>query len=145
MSLNFFRPKPGRFGVASSVIVGRCAAAIGDSTTTVYNFGAHPARCEIARAVVSAGTVPASAGGTIVGVLQKYDASANAAVTLSGNVDLEALVAHEGTAIPLLTTLTDAQKTLDTGDTLRFSVVTTSTVGTAAVDLVVNTEVLVLE
>ncbi len=145
MSLNFFKPKPGRFGVSSALLVGRCQTTIADSGTTTFSFGSHPAKCEIARAVVSAGTVPVSSGGTILGVLQKYDASANAAVTLSGNVNLEALTAHEGTAIPLLTTLTDAQKFLDTGDTIRFVVTTTDTVGTAAVDLYVNTELLVQE
>jgi len=139
---NIFAPLPGRFGVLPNLLVGRCVAAIGNSTTTTYNFGSHPASCLINRAVVSAGTVPASSG-TILGVLQKYDASADAAVVLSGDVDLEALTAHEGTAIPLLTTLTDAQKTLDTGDTVRFVVTTTNTVSTAAVDLTVNVELLV--
>lgn len=140
---NAFLPKPGRFGTLPNLLVGRCAAAIGNSTTTIYNFGSHPAVCLITRAVVSAGTVPVSSGGTILATLEKYDASADAAVTLSGSIDLEALTAHEGTAVPLLTTLTDAQRTLDTGDTLRLSVVTTSTVGTAAVDLVCNIELLV--
>lgn len=140
---NTFAPLPGRFGVLPNLLVGRCDAAIGNSTTTTYNFGSHPAICTINRAVVSAGTVPASTSGTILGVLQKYDASANAAVALSDNVDLEALTAHEGTAIPLLTSLTDAQKTLDTGDTVRFVVTTNNTVTTAAVDLMVNVELLV--
>jgi hypothetical protein len=124
-------------------MVGRCDAAIGDSGTTTYNFGSHPAKCYINRAVVSAGTVPASSGGTILGVIQKYDASANAAVTLTANVDLEALTAKEGTAVALLSTLTDAQLTLDTGDPWQFVVTTTSTVGTAAVDLMVNIELFV--
>jgi hypothetical protein len=110
----------------------------------IYNFGSHPAKCVISRAVVSAGTVPVSNAGTITGVLQKYDASANAAVPLTASVNLETLVAHEGTAVALLTTLTDAQKTLDTGDTLRF-VITSGTVDTQPVDLMVNTELLVLE
>lgn len=140
---NAFLPLPGRFGVLPNLLAGRCDAAIGNSTTTTYNFGGHPAVCVVNRAVVSAGTVPASTSGTILGVLQKYDASANAAVTLSANVDLEALTAHEGTAIPLLTTLTDAQKTLDVGDTVRFVVTTDNTVTTAAVDLMVNVELLV--
>ena len=87
----------------------------------------------------------ASSGGTILGVIQKYDASADAAVALSGNVDLEALTAHEGTAVTFLSTLTEAQKTMDAGDTIRFAVTASSTVGTAAVDLTVNVELLVLE
>lgn len=140
---NAFLPLPGRFGVLPNLLVGRCDAAIGNNTTTTYSFGSHPAICLINRAVVSAGTVPASTAGTILGVLEKYDASANAAVVLTANVDLEALTAHEGTAVPLLTTLTEAQKTLDTGDTVRFVVTTNNTVTTAAVDLMVNVELLV--
>jgi len=140
---NIFSPKPGRFGVLPNLVTGRCDAAIGNSTTTTYNFGGHPAKCYINRAMVSAGTVPASSGGTILATLEKYDAVANAAVTLTANIDLEALTASEGTAVALISTLTEAQRTLLPGDTLRFAVVTTSTVGTAAVDLMCNVELLV--
>jgi len=143
MPYNIFAPTPGRLGVLPNLLVGRCDAAIGNSTTTTYSFGSHPAKCYINRAVVSAGTVPASTSGTILGVIQKYDASANAAVTLTADVDLEALTAKEGTAVALLSTLTDAERTLDTGDTLQFAVTTTNTVTTAAVDLMVNVELFV--
>jgi hypothetical protein len=143
MPYNYFAPTPGRLGVLPNLLVGRCDAAIGNSTTTTYSFGSHPAKCYINRAVVSAGTVPASTSGTILGVIQKYDASADAAVTLTADVDLEALVAKEGTAVALISTLTDAQRTLDTGDTLQFVVTTTNTVTTAAVDLLVNVELFV--
>ncbi len=139
-----FQPTPGRFGVVPNLIQGRCDATIGNNTTTTYSFGGHPAKAYVNRAVVSAGTVPVSASGTILGVLQKYDASANTAVALTGDVDLEALTAHEGTAVTLISSLTDAQRTLDTGDTLRFVVTTDNTVGTAQVDLMVNVEVFVL-
>ncbi len=140
---NFFSPLAGRFGIMPNLLAGRCDAAIGNNTTTTYSFGGHPAKCVINRAVVSAGTVPASTSGTILAVLQKYDASANTAVTLTDNVDLEALTAKEGTAVTLLTTLTDAEKLLDTGDTVQFVVTTNNTVTTAAVDLMVNVELLV--
>ena len=140
---NAFSPLAGRFGIMPNLLAGRCDAAIGDNTTTTYSFGSHPAKCLINRATVSAGTVPASTSGTITGVLQKYDASANAAVTLTSAVDLEALTAKEGTALTFLTTLTDAEKLLDTGDTVQFVVTTNNTVTTAAVDLMVNVELLV--
>jgi hypothetical protein len=140
---NFFAPTAGRFGVMPNLLVGRCAAAIGNNTTTTYNFGGHPATCLINRAMVSAGTVPASTSGTILAVLEKYDSTANAAVTLTANIDLEALTAHEGTAVSLISTLTTAQRTLLPGDTLRLTVTTNNTVTTAAVDLVANVELLV--
>lgn len=143
MPYNIFAPTPGRLGVLPNLLVGRCDAAIGNNTTTTYSFGSHPAKCYINRAVVSAGTVPASTSGTILGVIQKYDASANSAVTLTADVDLEALTAKEGTAVALLSTLTDAERTLDTGDTLQFVVTTNNTVTTAAVDLMVNVELFV--
>jgi len=143
MPYNYFAPTPGRLGVLPNLLVGRCDAAIGNNTTTTYSFGSHPAKCYINRAVVSAGTVPASTSGTILGVIQKYDASADAAVTLTDNVDLEALTAKEGTAVALLSALTDAQRTLDTGDTIQFVVTTDNTVTTAAVDLMVNVELFV--
>lgn len=140
---NAFSPLAGRFGIMPNLLAGRCNAAIGNNTTTTYSFGGHPAKCLINRAVVSAGTVPASTSGTILAVLQKYDASADTAVALTDNIDLEALTAHEGTAVTLLSTLTDAQKLLDTGDTVRLVVTTNNTVTTAAVDLMVNVELLV--
>ena len=143
MPYNIFAPTPGRLGVLPNLLVGRCDAAIGNSTTTTYSFGSHPAKCYINRAVVSAGTVPASTSGTILGVIQKYDASADAAVTLTDNVDLEALTANEGTAVALLSTLSDAERTLDTGDVVQFVVTTNNTVTTAAVDLMVNVELFV--
>lgn len=139
-----FQPTPGRFGVVPNLVQGRCDAAIGNNTTTTYNFGAHPAKAYVNRAMVSAGTVPAATSGTILGVIQKYDATANSAVALTGNVDLEALTAHEGTAVTLLSSLTDAQRTLLPGDTLRFVVTTNNTVTTAAVDLMVNVELFIL-
>lgn len=142
---NIFAPKPGRFGTLPNLVAGRCVRAIGNTTTTQYNFGGHPAKCYINRAIVSALVVPASTSGTILATLQKYDAVANAAVTLTANIDLEALTANEGTAVALISTLTEAQRTLLPGDTLRFVVVTTDTVNTAEVDLMVNIELLVEE
>jgi len=138
---NFFAPKPGRFGVASTLLVGRCQTTMANGVT--YQFGSHPAKCLIARATVSALTAPISSAGAVTGVLQKYDASANAAVALTDSVNLETLTSKEGTAVPLLTTLTDAQRTLDVGDTLQF-VITSGAIDTQPVDLMVNTELFVL-
>lgn len=140
---NFFMPKPGRFGTAVTCMHGRAQGNIGASGDTSHNFGAFPAKSFINRAVVSAETVPVGAG-TVTAVLQKYDASANTAVTLTSAVDLEALTAKEGTALSFLSTLTTAQRTLDTGDTLQFVITSSSTISTQPDDLVVNTELLVL-
>ena len=139
---NFFAPTAGRFGVLPNLVTGRCVANIANSTTTTYNFGGHPATCLVNRAMVSAGTVPTS-GSAVTGVLQKYDAANNTAVALSSAIDLLTLTAHEGTALPLISTLTTAQKTLLPGDTIRFVITAAGSITAQAVDLMVNTEVLV--
>lgn len=141
--LNFFMPKPGRFGTAVALLHGRAQGNIGASGDTEHNFGAVPAKSYISRAVVSAETVPVGAG-TVTAVLRKYDASANAYVTLTSAVDLETLTAKEGTALSFLSTLSDAERTLDTGDTLVFLITSSSTISTQPDDLVVNTELFVL-
>lgn len=139
---NAFLPQPGRLGVLPNVIPGRCVGDVANSDDTIYSFGSHPAPCVLSRAIVSAKTLPASTS-AVTGVLQKYDATANAAVTLTAAVNLKALTAHEGTAVPLLTTLTAAQKAFNPGDTLRFVVTAAGTITTQPVDLIVTTEVLV--
>ena len=74
MAYNFFAPKPGRLGVLPTLLVGNCDATIAGTGTTSYNFGGHPARCYINRAVISALIVPVSASGTILGVLLRLRA-----------------------------------------------------------------------
>lgn len=141
--LDYFRPKPGRFGISSTMMHGRAQGNITASGDTEHNFGASPAKAFVNAAVVSADVVPVG-GGTITAILRKYDASANAYVTLTSAVDLEALTAKEGTALSFISTLTQAQRTLDTGDTLVFLITASGTVTTQPDDLVVNTELLVL-
>lgn len=144
MPYNFRRETPGRLGSFPNLLAGPCIAAIGASATTEYYFGGHPTICWIEKAVISALTVPVG-GGTILALLKKYDASANAEVTLSASIDLEALTAKEGTAVPILATLTEAQRTLDTGDLLFLEVTASGTVTTDKVDLVCNTELWLTE
>lgn len=140
----FFQPKPGRYGVVPNLISGRCTGTVGDSGDTTFNFGAHPAKVFVNRVRVSAQTKPASSS-AVSGVLYKYNATSNAAVALTGSVDLKGLTDLEGSAVALLSSLTDAQKTLNPGDTLEFTVTAAGTVSTQPVDLVVAVEVLVLE
>lgn len=66
---------------------------------------------------VSVDTLPINAG-TNTAILYKYDASADAAVALTAATDLETLTTKEGRSVALISTLTDAQRTLDDGDTL---------------------------
>jgi hypothetical protein len=91
-------------------------------------------------------TVPEDADGTLVATLRKYDASADATVTLTGNIDLEALTTREETSVKVLGTLTDAQLTMDTGDALEVHVVNNSAaIDTQPAGLTFVAEMLVLE
>lgn len=156
MPLNFFAPKPGRFGVASTLVqtgqIGGAnflggASPLTANTTTIFRMGGTAGRkCRVSRLGATVVTVPADADGAITAVLVKYDASANTTVTLTGAINLEALVTREETSVAVLGTLTDAQLTLDTGDALEIHVVNDSAaIDTQPAGLVFVAELLVLE
>ena len=88
-----------------------------------------------------------TSGGAVTAVVQKYDASANAAVVLTAAVDVltPTQVAREGYVIELLSSLTQAQRTLDVGDTLELKITAASTVTGQPTDLFVTAEILVAE
>jgi len=140
---NMFAPPPGRFGTHPVFTKGQVFSNIANSATTTYNFGGVPAVSYINRATVSSTVLAASAGGTITGVLQKYDAVTNTPVVLTAAIDLETLTTREGSALVFLATTTEAQRTLRPGDTLEFAVTASGTVDTQPTFLVVNTELLV--
>lgn len=77
---------------------------------------------------VMASAVPADADGTLVATVKKWDASAGAAVSLSAATDLETLItaAKKGYHIALLSTLTEEEVYLDTGDSVYVEVVSNS-------------------
>lgn len=156
MGLNFFAPKPGRFGVipafAKTGQIGGTnflggATPLTANATTIFRLGGFGGRrvrfSQLGATVV---TVPADADGTILATAVKYDASANSTVTLSANLDLEALVTREESFANPLGTLTDAEITLDVGDTLEIHVVNNSAaINTQPAGLVFTAEVVVLD
>lgn len=136
-----FKPKAGRFGVQPVVVglgpIGPAnylggAAPLTVNDTTIFRLGSaaggRPA--VFAGGSVSCTTVPADADGTIVGTFVRYRAASDDTVTLTANVNLEALVTREATAVVPLATLTEAERTFAAGDTLEFHVVNNS----AAID-----------
>lgn len=156
MPLNFFAPKPGRFGVqtvqARTGQIGGAnflggATPLTANTTTIFRLGGTAGRkCRVSRFGATTVTVPADADGAITATLRKYDASADSVVTLTGNINLETLVTREETSVTVLGTLTDAQLTLDTGDALEIHVVNDSAaIDTQPAGLTFVAELLVLE
>lgn len=156
MSLTFFAPKPGRFGVATvQARTGQIGGSnfLGGATpltandTTIFRVGGFAGRkVRFSRIGATSTTVPADADGTILAYAKKYDASANDVVTLSESLDLESLVTREETSVNYLSTATDADLTFDTGDALEIHVVNNSAaINTQPAGLVFVAEFLVLE
>lgn len=156
MPLTFFAPRPGRFGTATVLAqtgqIGGAnflggASPLTANTTTIFRLGGFAGRkVRFSRFGATTTTVPADADGTIIATARKYDASADAAVVLSANLDLEALVTREETSTTPLSTATDAELTFDTGDALEIHVVNNSAaIDTQPAGLVFVAEFLVLE
>lgn len=142
----FFGPLAPRSGVMPVAVTGRLDGTIGNSGDTVFSFGGYPRRAAISRAIISQEVLATSAS-ALTAVVQKYDASANAAVVLTSAVDLltTAAVAREGTVVDLLASLTQEQRTLDVGDTLEVKVTAAGTVTGQPTNFFCTVELLVLE
>lgn len=142
----FFGPLAPRSGTMPVCKDGRLSATIANSTTTTISFGGYPRRAAISRFIISQQVLMTS-GSAVTMVVQKYDASANAAVTLTAAVDLltPTQIAREGFAIDLLSSLTQEQRTLDVGDTLEVVVTAAGTVTGQATHFEISAELLVLE
>ena len=136
---NFFQPRPGRFGIQPVVISQRINTGTLAAGTQVHNLGGVPSKAIISRVQVSAETYPTAATSCVL-TLVKRDASAAGNVTLSSGIDINGKTADTVQPGALLTTLTDAQKLLDTGDTIKISLVTTGAVSVQPDDLVVTVE-----
>ncbi len=141
---NNFLPKPGRFGVMPALLTARLEPGTLAAGTVVHSLGSYPGvPAQISALAISAAEWPTAATSAVM-TLQKYDASANAAVTLTAGIDINNLTDREAVAAALLSTLTVAQLTFDVGDTLEASVVITGAVSVQPRDLVVAAEFLVL-
>jgi hypothetical protein len=156
MIYNFFKPKPGRFGVAPVLLnsgqiggtnfLGGASPLTANGTTTFRLGGTAGRKCMVSRFGATVVTVPVDADGAITAVLQKYDASADAVVVLTGPINLETLVTREETSVPFLASLTAAQATFDVGDALEVAVVNDSAaIDTQPAGLVFTVELLVQE
>jgi hypothetical protein len=151
--MNFFQPRPGRFGVAPVYLktaqIGGTnfeggATPVTASGTTIFRLGGFAGRrVELSRIGATTVTVPVSASGTILATLRKYRAADDTVVTLTGTLDLEALVTREEGFTNVLATLSDADRTLAAGDALEVHVVSTAAIGTQPAGLVFTVEGLV--
>ncbi len=138
---NFFKPKPGRFGVAPVVLTVKPEFGTLAAGTVVHNLGSIPSRAFISKISISAGTFPAA---TVVAATFRKKPSSTA-VALTSAIDIDDKTAGTAVAGSFLSSLTEAQRTLNPGETLELSVVTAGSVTAQSEDLVVSVELLVLE
>jgi hypothetical protein len=139
------KTKAGRHGTDPVYLAGG-TDTLTANTTTVQVLGAAPTRAVITKVSASQHVLVADSDGTVLATLKKWDASASADVTLSAALDLEAMTAKVASPFALIATLTDDQRILDTGDTLRVDIVNNSAaINTQPTGLRFVAELLVLE
>jgi hypothetical protein len=142
MPYNFFQPKPGRFGVMPVAVTVRPVFGTLAAGTVVHNLGAYPGVCYINKISIAGGTFPTAATSIAATLAKKPSGTA---VPLTSGIDINTQTADTAVQGTFLTTLTDAQRTLNPGETLQLSVVTTGSVTVQPVDVIVTIELLVVE
>lgn len=140
--LKYFAPKPGRFGVAPAIMTaGQLATGTLAAGTLNFNLGTYPGVTAYVLGAAMSALTWATAANSMTAQLIKYDASADAEVNLTGLVDINNLTDSEGVALPLSSTLTDAQRLMDVGDILILRLVTTGAVSVQPAGLNATVEV----
>lgn len=136
-----FMPKPGRFGfhpMAASSDMNPTGGTLAAGTEN-HNVYASPTVAYVSRACVCAAVFP-TASTSVVATLFKMTGAT--AVALTSGLAISAAAADTPQYFTFLTTVTEAQRTLQPGDSLRVAVVTTGTVSVQPDDLAVYFELL---
>lgn len=144
MGLNIFSPRPGRFGVHPSIVssdMNPTGGTLGAGTEN-HNVCASPAKSYINRASLCAAVYPTAATSCVATLFKMTGATA---VALTSGLAISAASANVPLQFTFLTTTTDAERTLNPGDSLRVALVTTGAVSVQPDDLAIYVELLVLE
>lgn len=144
MASNIFAPRPGRFGVHPSIVSSDMNPTGGTlaAGTENHNVCASPAKAYINRASLCAAVFPTAATSCVATLFKMTGATA---VALTSGLAISGAAADTPLQFTFLTTTTDAQRTLNPGDSLRVALVTTGAVSVQPDDLAVYVELLVLE
>lgn len=142
MPLNYFAPLPGRFGTSPTIVSSDLSPTGGTlaAGTENHNVCASPAQSYINRATICAATYPTAATSCVATLFKMTGATA---VALTSGLAINAAAADTPLQFTFLTTTTDAQRTLNPGDSLRVALVTTGAVSVQPDDLTVYVELLV--
>ena len=141
MPQTFYAPKPGRFGTNPMLKDTRLNTGTLAAGTATFNQGGAPIKAWLDRSSMCAQVWPAATTCT----LQLFKMTGATAVALTAPLDINAKTADVPIQMVFLTTVTDAQRTLLLGDSLRFAIVTTGAVTVQPVELSGTTSLLALE
>jgi hypothetical protein len=143
MPYNFFAPKPGRLGVHPAILSsGRINTGTLAAGTQTHNIGAFAAKSYINRATACAETFPVAATSCVVTLFKMTGATA---LALTNGLSINSGTANVPLQFTVIPTLTDAERTLAAGDSLRVAIVTVGAVSTQPDDVTVTVELLVTE
>lgn len=126
----FFNPQGQDFGthpIVNDLVLP--ASPVTASSTVTYQFAAYR-RLRRMRAIAIAGVTTAAGGGAITATVKKWDSSTSAYVPLTAAFDLTSLTSKVASDIPLLASLTEAQRIVKPGDTIAVDITAASTVTT---------------
>lgn len=140
---NIFAPKPGRFGTQPVPFnSGRLNTGTLAAGTQNHNIGAMAAPCQVSRLTICADTFPTAATSCTV---QLFKMTGVTALALTAAIDINAKAADTPIQATVTGTLTDAERTLRPGDSLRVAIVTVGAVSAQPDDVTATVELLVLE
>lgn len=141
MPYNYFAPRPGRLGVLPVPLSsGRINTGTLAAGTQTHNIGGFAPQCYINRATLCAETFPTAGTSCVVTLFKMTGATA---LALTSGLDVNAKTANTPLQFTVLSTLTDAERTLTNADSIRVSIVTVGSVTVQPDDLTVNVELLV--
>jgi hypothetical protein len=138
---NAFMPRPGRFGTQPVPLTsGRINTGTLAAGTQNHNIGAMAATCVVSRFTIAAEVYPTAATSC---TLQLIKMTGGTALALTAAVDINAKTANVPITVSVTGTLTEAERTLRPGDSLRLALVTVGAVSVQPDDLVGVAELLV--
>lgn len=143
MQPNYPQFQAGRYGVVPNTEAAPFPTVAGTSTTTI-NIGMTARRQIFGQGFVSQIAVIVPASGHVALVIGKYDSTnSNTQVPLTASINVDTSpggVAKQTTAIPALSTLTDAQRTIHPADLIYAAFTTTGALTSQAVGGIVGVE-----
>jgi len=139
---NVFRPRSARRGMEMQFLksdtMGTGGTTITGSATTTVPICSPYMRGWVDSISIRADVVPVSASGTVLLTVYKWDAANGAAVALNTAFSCESdgiTAVKTNIVIPVLSTLTTAQRTKLEADTFYLSIVSNNSIGTAPTNM----------